>query len=232
MFGRNALRNCESLADGIEEVNGWKELQLIGNKDTTEFTAVIGQSGGERGYTSITDNVGWGISWYINDMLIPRLILKRGTKYTFKVFGGNDATRSASYHPFYITNDKGGGYASLTEMEKLNHVIYAGPVNGSLCELNDKNGDQSMTSTSAEGYRKTLAEQCLSPKEPAILTWTPDDNTPGTVYYQCYTHRFLGWKIDVVDVLPSSAVTFMSSNGLFNAFLLSSCIIISQLFNI
>ncbi|XP_033098904.1 protein Skeletor, isoforms B/C-like [Anneissia japonica] len=206
MFGRNALRNCESLVDGSKEVNGWKELQLIGNSDTTEFTAVIGQSGGERGYTSITDNVGWGISWYINDMLIPKLTLKRGTKYTFKVFGGNDANQSASYHPFYITNDKGGGYATLTEMEKLNHVIYAGPVNGSLCELNDKNGDQSMTSTSAEGYRKTLEEKCLSPKEPATLTWTPDDNTPGTVYYQCYTHRFLGWKIDVVDVLPSSAV--------------------------
>lgn len=35
--------------------------------------------------------------------------------------------------------------------------------------------------------------------EPGIITWTPDQNTPDTVYYQCYTHRYLGWKINVVD---------------------------------
>ena len=35
--------------------------------------------------------------------------------------------------------------------------------------------------------------------EPGIITWTPDHNTPDTVYYQCFTHRYLGWKINVVD---------------------------------
>lgn len=35
--------------------------------------------------------------------------------------------------------------------------------------------------------------------EPGIITWTPDKNTPDTVYYQCFTHRHLGWKINVVD---------------------------------
>jgi hypothetical protein len=35
--------------------------------------------------------------------------------------------------------------------------------------------------------------------EPGIITWTPDRNTPSTVYYQCFTHRYLGWKINVLD---------------------------------
>ncbi|XP_071947176.1 protein Skeletor, isoforms B/C-like [Antedon mediterranea] len=223
-FGRSPSKSCSSLGD-LDEVNGWKELRLIGDEDNMELTAVIGQSGGERGYTSITDNVGWGISWYINDMLIPRIYLKRNVNYTFKVLGGNDASQSASYHPFYITNDKGGGYASLTDMEKVNHVIYAGPVNGTLCELNDKNGDKSTTSTSAEAYRKTLEMQCASPKEEATLTWTPDASTPDIVYYQCYTHRFLGWQINVVDELPPSSSTTLSPvAGLF--YILSFSIII------
>lgn len=32
-----------------------------------------------------------------------------------------------------------------------------------------------------------------------IITWTPDEATPDTVYYQCFTHRYLGWKINVHD---------------------------------
>ena len=35
--------------------------------------------------------------------------------------------------------------------------------------------------------------------QPGIIQWTPDRNTPDLVYYQCYTHRYLGWKIHVVD---------------------------------
>ena len=35
--------------------------------------------------------------------------------------------------------------------------------------------------------------------QPGILQWTPDRDTPDTVYYQCFTHRFLGWKIHVLD---------------------------------
>ena len=32
-----------------------------------------------------------------------------------------------------------------------------------------------------------------------MFTWTPDSNTPDTLYYQCFSHRYLGWKINVVD---------------------------------
>ncbi|EGD82815.1 hypothetical protein PTSG_03465 [Salpingoeca rosetta] len=32
---------------------------------------------------------------------------------------------------------------------------------------------------------------------PYVLKWTPDDNTPDTVYYQCWIHQKLGWRISV-----------------------------------
>lgn len=32
-----------------------------------------------------------------------------------------------------------------------------------------------------------------------MITWRPDQDTPDTVYYQCFTHRYLGWKINVHD---------------------------------
>ena len=37
-------------------------------------------------------------------------------------------------------------------------------------------------------YQRTLSLQCQK-GQPGILQWTPDRNTPDTVYYQCYTHR-------------------------------------------
>lgn len=40
--------------------------------------------------------------------------------------------------------------------------------------------------------------------EPGIITWQPDNNTPDTVYYQCFTHRHLGWKINVLDSCDSA----------------------------
>ncbi|CAN8023670.1 unnamed protein product [Ixodes persulcatus] len=32
-----------------------------------------------------------------------------------------------------------------------------------------------------------------------MFTWTPDEKTPDIVYYQCFTHYYLGWKILVKD---------------------------------
>ena len=58
-----------------------------------------------------TGQPGWGITWYINGQLVPELTLRRGQNYTFRVFGGNNASiaNRASYHPFYITDSSSGG---------------------------------------------------------------------------------------------------------------------------
>lgn len=82
------------------------------------FYAQMGPTGGKQGYPAITGHVGWGISWYINGLLIPEINVVRGKTYTFVVEGGNDADVPAKYHPFYITDDSIGGYEYKTEEEK------------------------------------------------------------------------------------------------------------------
>ena len=52
----------------------------------------------------ISGQPGWGIAWYINDTLVPELVVERGQTYTFLVHGGNVPVDDANYHPFYITD--------------------------------------------------------------------------------------------------------------------------------
>ncbi|CAG9835622.1 unnamed protein product [Diabrotica balteata] len=47
-------------------------------------------------------------------------------------------------------------------------------------------------------YQRSLELKC-DQGEPGFIQWTPDKNTPDTVYYHCFTHRYLGWKIHVLD---------------------------------
>lgn len=69
-------------------------------------------------------HVGWGISWYINGLLIPEINVIRGKKYTFVVEGGSNSDVPARYHPFYISNDPVGGYFHKSEAEKkVNFII-------------------------------------------------------------------------------------------------------------
>jgi len=63
-------------------------------------------------------HVGWGISWYINGLLIPEINVVRGQTYTFVVEGGLDTEIPAKYHPFYITDDPVGGYGYKTAEER------------------------------------------------------------------------------------------------------------------
>lgn len=62
--------------------------------------------------------MGWGISWYINGLLIPEIHVVRGKTYTFVVEGGNNPDIPAKYHPFYISDDPVGGYEHKREEEK------------------------------------------------------------------------------------------------------------------
>ncbi|XP_072039501.1 protein Skeletor, isoforms B/C-like [Amphiura filiformis] len=111
-FGRGGSR-CEILEGGPgQPMPPWPQLLIFADTPTT-FRATIGQSGGRRGYEGIIGQPGWGIAWYINGLLIPVITVKRGVTYRFEVFGGDDDQLSASYHPFYITNDNRGGLVKL-----------------------------------------------------------------------------------------------------------------------
>lgn len=173
------------------------------------FYAQIGPTGGNNGYSAITGHVGWGISWFINGLLIPEIHVVRGKTYTFVVEGGYDPENPSRYHPFYITDDPEGGYEYKTPAERSRIKVLAGveqdrdgnPVPtayGRLCEWKEDPNKPANDFTSFGAYQRTLQLDCQE-GQPGILQWTPDVNTPDTVYYQCYTHRYLGWKIHVHD---------------------------------
>lgn len=70
---------------------------------------------------------------------------------------------------------------------------------GRICNWTpDIKGPSADSYPSFGAYQRSLTLKCEE-GEPGIITWTPDQNTPDTVYYQCFTHRYLGWKINVLD---------------------------------
>ncbi|TRY81057.1 hypothetical protein TCAL_09448 [Tigriopus californicus] len=182
-------------------------IQCHEPEDSVYF-AQIGPTGGEQGYQAITGHVGWGIAWYVNGLLIPEIYVVRGKTYTFVIEGGLDPSQPAGYHPFYITDDPEGGYEFMTPEQRKKVTVFAGieqsrlgpkPVaTGRLCEWKEDPSEPADGFTSFGGYQRSLTLQCEE-GQPGIIQWTPDRDTPDEVYYQCYTHRYLGWKIHVVD---------------------------------
>ena len=80
-------------------------------------------------YYYVTGRQSWGISWYINDKIIPEITLKRGETFKFRTEGGNNPHEPAKYHPFYITDDPVGGYSQKTQAEKNVGIIFTKRVN-------------------------------------------------------------------------------------------------------
>ena len=113
------------VADDEMPVDGWPQEMIVG---VQELTARIGPSGGAMGYRAITGKQPWGISWYINGYIIPKIYMRRGDTFKFKVNGGDNPAQSAAYHPFYLTSSDIGGYITLNEQEReeMNEVFYAG----------------------------------------------------------------------------------------------------------
>lgn len=159
----------------------------------------IGSSEGRCGYEKLTNSSGgWGIAWYVDGCLIPHLKLERGTEYTFCVLGGDDSSIPSEYHPLYLTSSPVGGYfqnrnAGMT----MNETIYAG--------IDDE--DNALFTGPLVIHPENKVTRCCTKKKPKpkcprrakIFTWTPTEETPDELYYQCATHFFLGWKISVID---------------------------------
>ncbi|XP_067006992.1 protein Skeletor, isoforms B/C [Anabrus simplex] len=208
-------------------VKPWPPAMITGE---TMFTARIGPTGGKRGYTPITGQPSWGIAWYINDLLIPEIYVERGQTYTFIVEGGSDTANPARYHPFYITDSKEGGFGQKSEAEQKKQRVFAGvgydaegypypTAAGRYCEWTHKTIDRSAEIETFSEYLTTLRLVC-DEGEPAYLNWTVAQETPDLVYYQCYTHNNLGWKIHVVDMGYRSRRNGMNSAASFQASIL------------
>ncbi|EDV91602.1 GH17979 [Drosophila grimshawi] len=190
----------------------WPTRKIVGEH---KFRASIGPTGGKRGYTAITGVPSWGIAWYINDLLIPEITVERGLTYEFLVEGGNDPSQPASYHPIYITDSPEGGLGQKTGLEARKQKAYAGveydedgnaipTAVGRYCEWKHRTVDRSSEIETFEEYKDTLIFQCED-GEPGYMNWTVPMNAPNTLYYQCFTHNNLGWRINVVDAGASAA---------------------------
>ncbi|XP_050304285.1 protein Skeletor, isoforms B/C isoform X2 [Anthonomus grandis grandis] len=189
--------------DGIPP---WPPAKLIGEN---VFNVKIGPTGGVKGYSKITGLPSWGICYYINDKLIPELTVERGQTYTFVVEGGESTTNPARFHPLYITDSNEGAFGQLTPEKQQLQQVFAGvafdrdgypypTATGRYCEWAHKSIDKALESATFEDYMKTLRLEC-DEGEPAYMNWTVPMDAPDLLYYQCYIHSNLGWKIHVVD---------------------------------
>lgn len=224
-FTRTSLTHKRrSATDGhLIEKKRWGPFRLF-DPTLRSFDARLGPSGGEKGYAGTTGLPSSGLAWYINGYMTPELYLRRGLTYAFRVEGGNDPYKPEYYHPFIVTNEPIGGFERLTDGQKKNVRILAGveftrrgvpqtTASGRLCLWKHRDGadrrldDNFMT---FERYRNSLRLDCEQ-GEAAVLEVTPNVTWPDVVYYNSYTHPYMGWKINVVDnfnrrfALPSRA---------------------------
>jgi hypothetical protein len=208
-----------------QPVEIWDRTPISG-KTTKSFTAVLGPSGGNKGYTGITKNVTNGLAWYINGLLVPELTMRRGWNYQFLVRGGNNPHSAEHYHPFVITDEPRGGFDRLSDSKQSEVRVLAGveftrrgrpkpTAAGPLCILKYPDNydrrldDQFLT---FRKFNRTLRPVCDS-GTPAILDVTPNSSWPDTVYYNSFTHANMGWKIHIVDnFIQTSGGTFVSLN--------------------
>ncbi|GFS53768.1 cytochrome b561, DM13 and DOMON domain-containing protein At5g54830 [Nephila pilipes] len=222
-FGRDPNWNCPPLKKELDNI-------IISEEDSTEkhkfkihcpsdhlFRAQMGPST----FKNIT-NV-----WYINGLPTPDLIVQRGQQYTFIVEGGMGPSVR---NPLYITDSSEGGlYQNLLEAIDSTEKFYAGvhhdAVNGlyfptsegRLCQwrVSDEDPEYSVSTSFADSTSPiTLA---CEPGNPAKLVWTPDANTPDILYYQSFTEKHLGGKIQVLDIceetIPHSYLKNSSSHS-------------------
>ncbi|KAL7580488.1 hypothetical protein ACA910_003620 [Epithemia clementina (nom. ined.)] len=200
--------------------------------NVVEFRATIGPAGGVRGYQAITGGRTPSedqVAWYINDILIPVIELRRGTTYTFYVNGGgNNNNNSAGdlNHPFYLTTSIAGGYNAKTRdnnntveeetilagLETLNGgASYVATTVGPLCRFVETNESAAAAVGGYLEYFASLDTSCASNttiiENAGVLQFTPDATTPDLIYYQSVTQTNLGWKMYVIDANAPSILS-------------------------
>lgn len=148
--------------------------------------------------------------------------MRRGTTYTFMISGGNTPDSNSEYHPMYLTTSESGGYAQISPAERAAQTVFAGievterdasgniigfasTLEAPICqyETTDTTFVLPKSGVTFQDYFNTLNRTCANntaiTSAAAVLEFTPNEDTPDLIYYQCVTHRNLGWKIRILD---------------------------------
>lgn len=167
-----------------------------------------------------------------SDILIPLVEIRRGTTYTFLVNGGDDPTSAAQHHPFYLTDSLVGGYTQISPSDRAAETVYAGieiteqtsegvtaftaTAQGPICEYTGSVETQDALEGGFPDFFDTLNTECSADdainSAAVALQFTPDETTPDLLYYQCVTHRNLGWEIRVIDADAPSILQVSCDN--------------------
>jgi len=124
-------------------------------KDKTTFENVTIEN-----FADYPNKPAWGVAWHFDGVGAPEIVLRRGTKYTFKI-------RTAANHPFYITDNPIGG------RENKNEVIYAGSANA-----HGANGVSIVEFTPNATTPNLLYYQCWQHLKLGWRFWVFDANAP------------------------------------------------------
>uniref|UniRef100_A0A914HJX7 DM13 domain-containing protein n=1 Tax=Globodera rostochiensis TaxID=31243 RepID=A0A914HJX7_GLORO len=183
----------------------WSMNNLLGMASQLNFTFQLGPPGGKRGYKTML-NVARPPKyvWYVNGY-IAELYLKRGVTYTFIIEGGHNETVAELYNPFYLTDSFYGGYAKLSNDEKQKVRKFTQEEIGRLCRWTetkmDVHPDEFATFVD---FRDTLTLECDDSEQASIITFTPDRETPDTLYFASYFNYQMGGRIHIVEEFPAN----------------------------
>jgi hypothetical protein len=131
--------------------------------------------------------------------------MRRGTTYRFYANGGDDEESSSEFHPLYLTASVDGGYQQFSPEERLQETVLAGieitnqtaegvfafesTAAAPICVYKAGEDTTDSLSEAYEVFFETLDTSCEQNETitnaAAILEFTPDENTPDKIYYQC-----------------------------------------------
>ena len=152
------------------------------------------------------------------------------------ISGGNTPDSNSEYHPMYLTTSASGGYAQISPAERSAQTVFAGievtsrdasgdvigfesTLEAPICQYETTDSTFALSESGAtfQDYFSTLNRTCANnsaiTNAAKVLVFTPNEDTPDLIYYQCVTHRNLGWKIRILDASDCEPCNFFLFTG-------------------
>ena len=112
------INNKEVMSESKnDDKENWRIPPIVCPSDRT-FRIQMGPTAGTR-LSKITGKVGWGVTFWVNGLMAPEIVVERGVPYNFIIETGNDEATASRRHPFYITDSNEGGFQHKTYEEQM-----------------------------------------------------------------------------------------------------------------